>query len=112
MKKIFIACGISLFVINTLIGLIISDYSIFNLLFSDMSILLSTYIYYKTYDSLIDDGFKIGYTLFFVFTGLIRFICSVLSPEKLKDNIALLLFLFLLLTEVLLIFIGSKLRNK
>ena len=79
---------------------------------SDLSILLSTGLLYIIYQMKNADGFKIGYTLLFGLTGLIRFICAVSSSSEFKNNYAVLIFIILLCIEGLLIFVSHAMRNK
>ena len=77
MKNSALALGGLLILINTAAGLVFSSYNPFNMAMADASILLSTALIYGVYKSTIADGFKIGFTIVFAITGLIRFICSL-----------------------------------
>ncbi|MDC1384751.1 hypothetical protein N8329_02090 [Crocinitomicaceae bacterium] len=112
MKNSFLVLGGILFLINTTIGLIFSSYNPFNMVMVDISILLSTALIYGAYISKMADGFKIGFTVLFAITGLIRFVCSVVSPEQFKDNMAFLVFIIFLAIEGLSFFVGNSLKNK
>ena len=112
MKSSIVLTGIILVVINTIAGLIFQDYETHKLLFADLSILLSTGLLYIIYQMKNADGFKIGYTLLFGLTGLIRFICAVSSSNEFKNNYAVLIFIILLCIEGLLIFVSHAMRNK
>jgi hypothetical protein len=112
MKNIFLIIGILFILLNSIFGIIISNYNVFNILFVDLSLLLTTLIYYYLYNSLILDGFKIGFTLLFAFTGFIRLMCSFFSPNEIINNFALIFFIILLCIEITLIYIGKHLNNK
>ena len=112
MKNSFLVLGGILFLINTTIGLIFSSNNPFNMVMVDISILLSTALIYGAYISKMADGFKIGFTVLFAITGLIRFVCSVVSPEQFKDNMAFLVFIIILAIEGLSFFVGNSLKNK
>lgn len=112
MKNSFLVLGGLLLLINTTIGLVFSSYKPFNMALADVSIVLSTALIYGAYKSIMADGFKIGFTVLFAITGLIRFVCSVVSPEQLKDNIAFLVFIIFLAIEGLSFFLGYNLKNK
>jgi hypothetical protein len=112
MKNSFLVLGGILLLINTSVGLFFNSYNSFNMLMADVSILLSTTLFYAAYRSSIADGFKIGFTIFFAITGLIRFICSVVSPEQFKDNMAILIFIIFLAIEGISFFVGNTLKNK
>ena len=112
MKNNFVILGGLLVVINSTVGLVVSGYKPFNLMLADFSILLSIAMLYVAYKISIADGFKIGYTLLFGLTGLIRFICAVSSSNEFKNNYAVLIFIILLCIEGLLIFVSHAMRNK
>jgi hypothetical protein len=112
MEKIFLGLGTVLVLINTAIGLVFNAYSPFNMVMADISILLSTVLIYGAYVSRMADGFKIGFTVLFAITGLIRFVCSVFSPEQFKDSMAFLVFIIILAIEGLSFFVGYSLKNK
>ena len=112
MKKIILGLGGLLFFINTAMGLIFTAYNPLNIVMADVSIILSTTLIYTLYRSAIADGFKIGFTIFFVIAGLIRFICAVVSEEQFNNNFALLTFIAFLGLEGLLLFSAIGLKNK
>ena len=112
MKNSFLVSGGLLVLINTSIGLIFRSYSPFNMVMADVSIILSTVLLYGAFMSKMADGFKIGFTVLFAITGLIRFVCSVVSPEQFKDNMAFLVFIIFLAIEGFSFFVGNSLKNK
>ena len=112
MKNSILITGIILVLINTLLGLIIKDYATHKMLLADFSITLSTGLLYLMYKMKTADGFKIGYTLLFSFTGFIRFISAVLSSSEFKNNYAILVFFIVLCIECVLIFVSHAIRNK
>jgi len=112
MKKSIFFTGIILVIINTVSVLIFQEYETYNMLFADFSILLTTGLLYMMYQMKTADGFKIGFTLLFGLTGLVRFICAVSSSSEFKNNYAILIFIILLCIEGLLIFVSHAMRNK
>jgi hypothetical protein len=112
MKKSILAVGGILILLNTIISMIFQDYATHKMIFGDMSIALSTSLLYLIYKVQTSDGFKIGNTLLFGLSGLIRFICAVSSSSELKNNYALLIFIIVLCIEGLLIFVSHAMRNK
>lgn len=112
MKNNILPIGVILTFLNTIIGLVLSDYSNFNMVFADVSILASTGIVYYLFQSTIADGFKIGLSFFFLLTGVARFICAVFSNEQLENNIAFILFICLVAVEVVIYFLGKNLSSK
>ncbi len=112
MKNSILLTGVILVLINTTTGFIFQDYASHKMLFADFSILLTTALLYLVYQMKTADGFKIGYTLFFGLTGLIRFICAVSSSSELQKNYAVLVFIIILCIECILMFVSHAMRNK
>jgi hypothetical protein len=112
MKNSFILIGGLLLLINTVTCLIFQDYEVYKMLFADLSIVITTSILYLLYKLDNADGFKIGLTVVFAITGLIRFFCAVLSINQFENNFGLLLFIIILSIESIMLFISKILRNK
>jgi len=101
MKKLIIIITALLIALNTFIGLILSGYEPFNYLLANLSILLSSVVIYFSAYSKIADGFKIGLSSLFIFTGIARFFCMVFMPDTLINNIPLITAITILLFEIL-----------
>jgi hypothetical protein len=112
MKYTILLTGIILVLINTVAGLIFQDYATHKMLFADLSIILTTGILFLLYQMKTADGFKIGFSLLFGLTGLLRFICAVSSGDEFKNNYALLIFIIIFSLECVLIFVSHAMRNK
>jgi len=112
MKNSILLIGGLLVLINTAMGLILSSYKPFNMVLADASILLTTGLIYSALKSTMADGFKIGFTVLFSVTGLVRFICAVVSPEQFKDNFSVLVFLIFFALEGACLIIGNSMKNK
>lgn len=104
--------GTVLLLFNTLIGLIISFYPLFNCIMTDLSIAISTALIYYTASDRLDDGYKIGLIWLFSFTGFIRTICCILLPQETGNNIPLIIAAGILLVEILLLTISIALLSK
>jgi hypothetical protein len=112
MKNSIILIGGIIAFLNTVIGLIVSGYSGFNIVFADVSILISTGIIYYLFQSAIADGFKIGLGLVFFITGLVRFLSAVFSSDELENNVAVIAFALILGVEAIVLFVSAKLSKK
>ena len=112
MQKIILVLGVILVILNSLLGLMWDSYSSFNMIMVDGSIVLSTLFLASLYLSSIAEGFKIGFTVWFLITGFIRFICAIVMIDSLSQNIAFFIFLTFLGIEVLCLFLGKILKNK
>ena len=112
MKNSILLIGGVITFLNTIIGLIVSGYSGFNLVFADVSILISTGIIYYLFQSTIADGFKIGLGFVFFITGLARFLSAVFSSDEIQDNGAVIAFVLILGVEAIILFVSAKLSKK
>jgi len=101
MKNLILIIGTFLIVLNTLIGLIVSDYATLNFLLADLSIALSAGIIYFAACSKMANGFKIGLTVLFFFTGIARCLCMVFIPKTLTDNIFIIVAVMILFFEII-----------
>jgi len=100
MKKLIIFIGILLVVLNTLIGLIISNYATLNFLLADISIVLSVGLLYFVAYSKMADGFKIGLTVLLFFTGITRCLCVALAEQVWENNYCFIVAIGILLFEL------------
>ncbi len=112
MKNLIFISGIILILLNCTFGLILQDYPMYKMLFSNISIACTTGLIYALYSSTINDGFKIGLSVAFVITGCIRFLFSLTSSESIKENNSIILFLVVLAIEAILFALANALRNK
>jgi len=112
MKNSILLTGTILVLINTTAGLIFEDYATHKMVFSDFSIILTTCLLYLMYQMKTADGFKIGFTLLFGLTGLIRFTCALSSSNKFMNNYSILIFIIVLCMEGVLIFVSHTMRDK
>jgi hypothetical protein len=100
MKNLIIIIGALLIVFNTLIGLIVSSYEPFNYLSANASIILTTGLMCFLANSKISDGFKIGLTFLFSFTGVARTICCIMLPQNSENKILLIIAMGILMFEI------------
>ena len=112
MKNTLLLIGFVLLIINTACGLIFTGYDTFNMVFGDLSIVLSTILVYTSLQLNIADGFKIAYTVLFGISGLVRFYTAIISSQQFKDNFSFLLFITIFCVEIVLVFIAKALNNK
>ena len=112
MKNSIIFVGFALVFLNTIAGLIVSGYQPFNMIMADISLLISVGMMYGSTRSSMPDGYKIGLSFLFIITGLLRFICAILSAQEIKNNVAILFFAVLIAIEAVCVFIGIQMKNK
>ena len=112
MKNNILLTGVVMTILNTIIGLVLTDYSNFNMVFADVSILTSTGMVYYLFQSSFADGFKIGLSFFFLLSGVARFLCAVFSSEEMENNIAIIVFMCFIAIESISYFAAKYLSSK
>ena len=112
MKNNTLIIGVILVILNTIIGLVMSSYSNFNMVFADVSILTSTGMVYYLFQSSFADGFKIGLSFFLSITGVARFVCALFSSNQFEDNIAVIVFMCFIAIEAISYFAAKYLSSK
>lgn len=112
MKKTVLIIGGIIILLNTIIGGISSAYQVFNVQLVDVSIIFTVLLLYNIVESQIADGFRIGLTVLYSITGLIRVVCALSSNENVKDNLSILMLLIILAFELICFVISKFLDNK
>jgi hypothetical protein len=104
MKNLTLVIGTLLIALNTLVGLIVTDYAMFNFLLADLSIVLSVgLIYFLACSKKTANGFKIGLTLLLLFTGIARFVCVAVVKQVWENNYCFIVAIGILLLELLFV---------
>ena len=112
MKNTILIMGIVLTSLNTLIGAFLNGYLNFNMIFADVSILISTLLLYLLMRSSMKEGYKIGLGFIFILLGIARYICAITASNEFENNLALILFICLITFEVMAVFVAQKLSTK
>ena len=111
MKIKILKIGFVLVFLNTILGIILSSYSIFNFVFVDTSLVLSTLMVYVITTSDLPVGFRLGYYMAYGLTGIIRFLCAFLSVNTFENNFTFVLFAVIVAFEFV-IYLLAKVLNK
>jgi hypothetical protein len=111
MSKITIYIGSLLIAVNTIIGLLISNYSTFNWLAVDAILIINTILLSRLSSEKMSDGYKISLSFIYPFLSIVSIVLAVLSPDKFKDNYYLIGFIFIILIEVSLFLIAKNLNR-
>jgi hypothetical protein len=111
MSKLILIVGSLLLFVNTLFGLIISDYLPLNWVAVDIVFLINTLLLYKISTSQINNGFKVSLSFIFPFLGITSTVLAVLSPDKFKDNYCLVGYVIILFIEVVFYLIATNLKS-
>jgi len=111
MSKININIGSLLIAVNTIIGLLISNYLPFNWLSVDVILIINTILLSKLSSDTISNGYKISLSFTYTFLCFVSIVLAVLSPDKFKDNYYLIGFIFIMFIEVSLYLISKNLKT-
>ena len=101
MKNLILFIGMLLIALNSIIGLIVGDYSTFNFLLADLSIALSTGIIYFVACRKMANGFKIGLIVLFFFTGIARCLCLTFASNTVENNVLFIVAVSILFFEII-----------
>ena len=111
MRKIILIIGGVLLLINSLSGLIISIYPLFNWLLVDVVLLFNTILIYWISNSTIKDGFKISLLYLLPIAGFITLLLALYSPYKFINNYCFLGILIIAGIEAMLVFICKSIKS-
>ena len=102
MKKMILNLGFVLLFLNTIVGLMLSNYNTFNWIAADAVILINVLLTYEISRSNRRDGFKISLSILYSFFTLVMMILALLSPSRLQDNYYLIGIVVILFIELAL----------
>ena len=111
MKNISVIVGSIALLINIMLGLMISVYPTFNCLLNSGIIVVSILLLYAVFSIKLKDGFRVSFGCLFTICSIIEFVCGLFTPDRLKDNITLILILLLVLAQVVLLLISNYLSK-
>ena len=113
MKRIIIFSCLVLLLANLLFGIVLSAYEWVNVLISS-SIIVLTGIFMLLIGILpLKDGFKAS-SLYVIYPalGFIEFMLSAFSPDRIKDNWAMIALILLVAFQIIFLFITNIISNK
>jgi hypothetical protein len=111
MKKYILIIGGVLLVFNTLIGLLVSSYSSFNVVLVDLNIVLSFALFLVLAGLKIESTYKITLAIIFIFTGIIRLIAAFTSDESYQNNPLVIGILIIFAIEILVTLIFHSIKK-
>lgn len=111
MKNISVIVGSIALLINIMLGLMISVYPTFNCLLNSGIIVISILLLYAVFSIKLKDGFRVSFGCLFTICSVIEFVCGLFTPDRLKDNITLILILLFVLAQVVLLLISNYLSK-
>jgi hypothetical protein len=110
MTKIIIYLGSLLVAVNTIIGLLISNYLPFNWLSVDVILIINTILLSKLSTDNISNGYKISLSFIYPVMCIASLILAILSPNEFNDNFYVIAFILILLIEISLYIIAKNLK--
>ena len=111
MNKVIICIGLVLLCLNSLIGVLISNYLSFNWITADIVILVNTLLILEVSKSNRNDGFKIGLSFLYSFLTFVLITLAILSPCRFRDNYYMIIIIFLAFIEFALWVITRNMKS-
>jgi hypothetical protein len=111
MSKIIIYLGSLLVAVNTIIGLLISNYLQFNWLSVNVILIINTILLSKLSTDNINNGYKISLSFIYPFLCIVSIVLALLSPPKFQDNYYVIGFILILLTQSTFLIIAKKIKT-
>lgn len=105
--KILTICGLIL-ATNLLIGLLLSAYSVFNLLLTSAMLLLNAALVYTVNSIRVSDAVKVSFTLLLCLSGLVKFLLGLVAPEHPQDNWCLIGCVVITVFEIVMLVVYRK----
>ncbi len=112
MKKTILLLGGLTFIVNVLLGFLLSAYSYFNMGVNCGIIALNMALLFCLYQFNFRNAFRISFSFLFALLGIIELILGCLMPQQLQDNGYLITILIFLLIEISILVIINIMSNK
>lgn len=107
MKRTALIIGGIALLLNIVLGLLISKYSLFNACLNSVVIIVTTILIFVLNKIEIRDAFRFSLTFFFAFIGFVCFIFGFFSKGTFTDNWPIIADVILLAFEVILLLVTS-----
>lgn len=112
MKNIEIYIGSLILLLNIVIGVIVSSFSLQNIILTSFVIVVTTFLMHILNKLKIKDGFKYSYIILFPLFSLIQYTLCLLAPSSIKDNWNIIICTIIFIFEFILILISKALSKK
>lgn len=103
MKSISLIVGGILVAVNLLFGLLLSSYSLFNMWFTTVVLILTTIFVYVVNATRISDAAKVSFSILLPLAGIIKLVMAIASPERIEDNWCVIGCVILTVIEIVMI---------
>ena len=111
MKKTIII-GCCLLITNILLGLLLTNYALFNTCLNSIVIIVTTALIALLDKIYLSTAYKISLSFIFGFIGIIEYICGFFSKCTIIDNWIIITDLILLVIQVLILIITNTVSSK
>lgn len=111
MKKSIIVIASILLAVNLMLGLLLSSFALFNIIFSSITIIATGFIIYLLKQIKLKDAFIVSLTFIFSVLGIITYILSLLSSSHIQDNICVIITVLIWAIEAIIIILCIKLSK-
>ena len=97
--------------LNSMVGLILSSYDIFNWVVNDIVIIFNTVLLFYLSISKVKDGFKFGISFLIVLFSIAQFVLGLFLDNSLNDNWLLIFTLVISVIDIGLLLIVRSLSK-
>lgn len=112
MKNTISILGLSILVVNVLLGLLLSSYLLFNIVLNSIIIVIATLlIRYLIGSKSYKAGFKVSMPFIFAFLTMVQLILGTISANHVQDNWCIITIAVIYLFEFILIAIAKFTSN-
>jgi hypothetical protein len=98
-------------VVNTIVGLLLSKYILFNWLSVDIVLIINTILLSKLSTDNISNGYKISLSFIYPLLSVVSILLAIISTNKFVDNYYVIVFIFILLIEISFYIIARNLKS-
>lgn len=111
MKNLIITITLLLLFANIVAGVLLSAYSCFNVILTSMVIMITGVLMLVMSSMKLKSAFKISLSFLFFLIFIAMIVLGLISPERLQDNYAIIIIVFLLIFEAICITIVSMINK-
>lgn len=86
MKKVIVVTTAALLILNSILGHLISSFSLFNVVYTSIVILLTGTLLFLLQIIRMRDAFTIPLSFMFSVMGIVAYILGLIAPHEIEDN--------------------------
>ena len=112
MKKTIIYIGILILVLNAAIGLLLSEYPLFNMVLNSIIIVITTLLMWLLSSDNQHTAFAVSLTFLYSFLCIIQLVLGFFSPARITDNWMMVTIIALIALECALLIVTKTISKK